>query len=56
VHIYEEFKQSVEERMREHVDISLEQIESFEDENDPTDELMTAGVGFYFFESPKDIG
>jgi len=53
-HMYEEFKKSVEAKMREHIDISLEQIEQHEDDSDPNQHLMTAGVGFYFFESPKD--
>jgi len=53
-HIYQEFKQAVEAKMREHIDISLEQIEEYEDDSDPTHQLITAGVGFYFFESPKE--
>ena len=55
-HVYEEFKKAVETKMREHIDISLEQIEEFEDDRGPQQQLITAGVGFYFFESPKDIG
>ena len=56
IHAYEDFKKSVEAKMREHIDISLEQIEDFEDDSDTEQQLMTAGVGFYFFKSPKDNG
>ena len=50
---YEEFKIILEQQIRENVDSSLEKIESYEDENS-ANQLMTAGVGFYFFESPKE--
>jgi len=55
IHIYEEFKTAVEAKMREHIDISLEQIEEYEDDSGPKQQLMTAGVGFYFFESPSEL-
>ncbi len=52
---YKEFKLAIEKQIRENIDSSLAKIENYEDENS-AEQLMTAGVGFYFFESPKDSG
>jgi hypothetical protein len=51
---YEQFKQTVEMLLRGQIDKTLEQIEVYESEDETDPDLMTAGVGFYFFETTGD--
>ena len=52
---YAEFQEKIKQMMRSSIDASLEEIELFEEDTETTDQV-SAGVGFYFFESPKDNG
>ena len=50
---YADFQEQIKKMMHSYIDASLEQIELFEEDTE-TSEQVSAGVGFYYFESPKD--
>ena len=50
---YADFQEKIMKMMYSYIDASLEQIEHFEEDTE-TSEQVSAGVGFYYFESPKD--
>ena len=50
---YTELKQTVEQLMRDQIEDALNSIESFE-EDGSTEEMVNAGVGFYYFEPSEN--
>ena len=50
---YTELKQTIEQLMRNQIDEAMDKIESFE-EDDSKEEMVTAGVGFYYFKPSEN--